>query len=206
MSQTEIIVLEPAGKQKKYTLKPHGNLDKVQKRWKSHLKNIGASWSDKKKIWTLSRDKLRDFEKIQSIISKEEDKNEDNKADDEDEDNQKDNKDKKDKHKKKRRKESSHDSSDEEDDDSEGGDDESESSDDDQEIIEFLKDKIKNLSTSTHNKTIDEDVDNSEDEDVIRLSRRLRYIMTKLKNLDKRVSDLEEENAFLHKQMASLKN
>ncbi len=195
MSDTEIIVLEPTGKQKKYTLKPHGNLDKVQRKWKSHLKNIGASWSDKKKIWTLSRDKLRDFEKIQSVIAKEpqtDDKEtKDNKV--EKEDNKK---------QRKRREETPEDSSEEDDDDDD--DEEEEESSGDEEVIEFLKNKIKNLSSSTHDKTIDEDVDNSEDEDVIRISRRLRYIMSKLKSMDKRVSELEEENAFLHKQMASL--
>ena len=195
MSDTEIIVLEPTGKQKKYTLKPHGNLDKVQRKWKSHLKNIGASWSDKKKIWTLSRDKLRDFEKIQSVISKEpqtDDKEtKDNKIEKEDKKKQR-----------KRREETPEDSSEEEEDDEE--DEEEEESSGDEEVIEFLKNKIKNLSSSTHDKTIEEDVDNSEDEDVIRISRRLRYIMSKLKSMDKRVSELEEENAFLHKQMASL--
>lgn len=195
MSDTEIIVLEPTGKQKKYTLKPHGNLDKVQRKWKSHLKNIGASWSDKKKIWTLSRDKLRDFEKIQSVIAKEpqtDDKEtKDNKVEKEEKKKQR-----------KRREETPEDSSEDEEDDEE--DEEEEESSGDEEVIEFLKNKIKNLSSSTHDKTIDEDVDNSEDEDVIRISRRLRYIMSKLKSMDKRVSELEEENAFLHKQMASL--
>jgi len=196
MSQPEIIVLEPAGKQKKYTLKPHGNLDKIQKRWKSHLKNIGASWSDKKKLWTLSRDKLRDFEKIQSIIAKE--------PQDEDEDSQEKEKEK-DKKKQRKRKQSSPDEESDEESDNEQDDEESEEeSSGDEEIIEFLKNKIKTLSASTHDKTIEEDVDNSEDEDVIRISRRLRYIMGKLKSMDKRVSDLEEENAFLHKQMALL--
>jgi hypothetical protein len=194
MSQPEIIVLEPAGKQKKYTLKPHGNLDKIQKRWKSHLKNIGASWSDKKKLWTLSRDKLKDFEKIQSIIAKE--------PQNEDEDSQEKEKDKK---KQRKRKQTSPDEeSDEESDNEEDEEESEEESSGDEEIIEFLKNKIKTLSSSTHDKTIEEDVDNSEDEDVIRISRRLRYIMGKLKSMDKRVSDLEEENAFLHKQMALL--
>ena len=193
MSDTEIIVLEPTGKQKKYTLKPHGNLDKVQRKWKSHLKNIGASWSDKKKIWTLSRDKLRDFEKIQSVIAKEpQNEDKENKTEKEDKKKQR-----------KRREETPEDSSDDDDEENEEEDEDEESSGD-EEIIEFLKNKIKNLSSSTHDKTIDEDVDNSEDEDVIRISRRLRYIMSKLKSMDKRVSDLEEENAFLHKQMASL--
>jgi len=196
MSQPEIIVLEPAGKQKKYTLKPHGNLDKIQKRWKSHLKNIGASWSDKKKLWTLSRDKLKDFEKIQSIIAKE--------PQDENEDSQEKEKEK-DKKKQRKRKQSSPDEESDEESDNEQDDEESEEeSSGDEEIIEFLKNKIKTLSASTHDKTIEEDVDNSEDEDVIRISRRLRYIMGKLKSMDKRVSDLEEENAFLHKQMALL--
>lgn len=194
MSQPEIIVLEPAGKQKKYTLKPHGNLDKIQKRWKSHLKNIGASWSDKKKLWTLSRDKLKDFEKIQSIIAKE--------PQNEDEDSQEKEKDKK---KQRKRKQTSPDEeSDEESDNEEDEEESEEESSGDEEIIEFLKNKIKTLSSSTHDKTIEEDVDNSEDEDVIRISRRLRYIMGKLKSMDKRVADLEEENAFLHKQMALL--
>jgi hypothetical protein len=196
MSQPEIIVLEPAGKQKKYTLKPHGNLDKVQKRWKSHLKNIGASWSDKKKLWTLSRDKLRDFEKVQSIMSKE--------PQDLDEDTNKD----KEKEKKKQQRKRKQSSPDVEESEEESQSEEEEESEDessgDEEIIEFLKNKIKTLSTSTHDKTIEEDVDNSEDEDVIRISRRLRYIMGKLKSMDRRVSELEEENAFLNKQMATL--
>jgi hypothetical protein len=194
MSQPEIIVLEPAGKQKKYTLKPHGNLDKVQKRWKSHLKNIGASWSDKKKLWTLSRDKLRDFEKVQSIMS--------NEPQDLDEDT---NKDKEKKKQQRKRKQSSPDVEEsEEESHSEEEEESEEESSGDEEIIEFLKNKIKTLSTSTHDKTIEEDVDNSEDEDVIRISRRLRYIMGKLKSMDRRVSELEEENAFLNKQMATL--
>jgi hypothetical protein len=189
--------VEPAGKQKKYTLKPHGDFEKVTKKWKSHLKNIGASWSDKKKIWSLSRDKLNDFEKIQKVMN--------NSQDSADEKTEKAS-DKPDKNEKKRKqKRDSPSSSSEAEEDSNSDDDESSSSDSDEEVIEFLKSKIKSLASSSHDKVISDDVDNSEDEDVVRISRRIRHIMMKMKSLEGRISDLEEENAFLHKQMASLK-
>ena len=192
MSSTEIIVVEPAGKQKKYTLKPHGDFEKVTKKWKSHLKNIGASWSDKKKVWSLSRDKLNDFEKIQKVMNNSQDSSEEKTE-------------KQDKPEKKKKQQKASPSSSEAEEDSDSDEDESSSSDSDEEVIEFLKNKIKSLASSSHDKVISDDVDNSEDEDVVRISRRIRHIMLKLKSLEGRVSDLEEENAFLHKQMASLK-
>ena len=191
---TEIIVVEPSGKQKKYTLKPHGDFEKVTKRWKSHLKNIGASWSDKKKTWSLSRDKLKDFEKIQAVMNSSQDTTEEKQEKTDKQDK---------KEKKKHKKESPSSSSESE--DSNSDDDESSSSDSDEEVIEFLKNKIKSLATASHDKVISDDVDNSEDEDVVRISRRIRHIMLKLKSLEGRINDLEEENAFLHKQMASIK-
>ena len=201
MSSIDLIVVEPTGKQKKYTLKPHGELEKVQKRWRSHLKNIGASWSDKKKQWTLSRDKLKDFEKIQAIVT----------SSDQKEPEQKSyqpvpTKDKK-KHNKRHSPSESEgdDEEEEEDNDSEAEEDSEESSDSDEEVIEFLKNKIKNLYKSTHDKMIQEDVENSEEEDIVRTSRRIRYILSKLQSLEQRVKGLEEQNAFLHKQMSQLK-
>jgi hypothetical protein len=194
MSSTDLIVVEPTGKQKKYTLKPHGELEKVQKRWRSHLKNIGASWSEKKKQWTLSREKLKDFEKIQSIVNSnytEEDKPTTTSI----------------KEKKRHKRQSPSDSEDEEEEDEAEEDEDSEdSSDSDEEVIEFLKNKIKSLCTSSHDKMIKEDVDNSEEEDIVRTSRRIRYILSKLQSLETRVKGLEEENAFLHKQMSQLKS
>lgn len=194
---TEIIVLEPTGKQKNYTLKPHGDLDKVQKRWKSHLKNIGASWSDKKKQWSLSLDRLKDFEKIQSIMTTpvKEEKKEEVKSPVEEK--------KETKTKKRKREKSSRSESESSDSDDESSSDSS--SDSDEEVIEFLKNKIKNIIKPTHEKILADDVDNSDEEDVIRLTRRIRYILLKMQKIEKRVNDLEEENAFLHKQMASLK-
>lgn len=200
MSSTEIIVLEPSNKQKRYTLKPHGEVEKIQKRWRSHLKNIGASWSEKKKIWTLSREKLQDFQKIQAIMTS---SNDDDKKEDVDKHDKHDKEEKKKKHKHVSRSPSSSSSNSDNDDDS---DDESESSSDsDEEVIEFLKNKIKNISKSTHGKVISDDMDNSEEEDVIRISRRIRFILLKIQALEKRVSDLEEENSYLHRQMSSLK-
>jgi len=200
MSSPEIIVLEPSGKQKKYTLKPHGDFDKVQKKWRSHLKNIGASWSEKKKFWTLSLDKLKDFEKIQSIISKEDSSNkkEEHKSD------RKENK-KKRKYSSSSSEEHSSENSEAEEDNSENDDSDEESSDSDEEVINFLKEKIKSMASSSHNSVLSNDIDNSEEEDVIRISRRIRYIMNKMHSIEKRVNDLEEENAFLHKQLASFK-
>lgn len=201
MSSIDLIVVEPTGKQKKYTLKPHGELEKVQKRWRSHLKNIGASWSDKKKQWTLSRDKLKDFEKIQAIVT----------SSDQKEPEQKSSqpvvtKDKKKYNKRHSPSESEGDDEEEEEDnESEAEEDSEESSDSDEEVIEFLKNKIKNLYKSTHDKMIQEDVENSEEEDIVRTSRRIRYILSKLQSLEQRVKGLEEENAFLHKQMSQLK-
>jgi hypothetical protein len=200
MSSTEIIVLEPSNKQKRYTLKPHGEVEKVQKRWRSHLKNIGASWSEKKKIWTLSREKLQDFQKIQAIMSSA--KQDENKEDNEkyEKHEKEDKKKKNEKHKHVSPSSSSNSDSDED------SDDESESSSDsDEEVIEFLKNKIKNISKSTHGKVISDDMDNSEEEDVIRISRRIRFILLKLQAVEKRVSELEEENSYLHRQMSSLK-
>ena len=200
MNSPEIIVLEPSGKQKKYTLKPHGEVEKVQKKWRSHLKNIGASWSEKKKFWTLSLDKLKDFEKIQSIISKEDSNNKK-------EENKSEKKEKKEKNRRKYSSSSEEDSSSdksENEDDSEN-DDSDESSDSDEEVINFLKEKIKSMASSSHSATLSDDIDNSEEEDVVRISRRLRYIINKMNHIEKRVNDLEEENAFLHKKLASIK-
>lgn len=201
MSSIDLIVVEPTGKQKKYTLKPHGELEKVQKRWRSHLKNIGASWSDKKKQWTLSRDKLKDFEKIQAIVTSSDQKEPEQKSS-----QTISTKDKK-KHNKRRSASESEgdDEEEEEEDDEEAEEDSEESSDSDEEVIEFLKNKIKNLYKSTHDKMIQEDVENSEEEDIVRTSRRIRYILSKLQSLEQRVKGLEEENAFLHKQMSQLK-
>jgi hypothetical protein len=199
MSSIDLIVAEPTGKQKKYTLKPHGELEKVQKRWRSHLKNIGASWSDKKKQWTLSRDKLKDFEKIQAIVNSYDQKEPEQKPT-----QPIPSKDKK-KHKRHSPSESEGDDEEEEENESEAEEDSEESSDSDEEVIEFLKNKIKNLYKSSHDKMIQENVENSEEEDIVRTSRRIRYILSKLQSLDQRVKDLEEENAFLHKQMSQLK-
>lgn len=201
MSSIDLIVVEPTGKQKKYTLKPHGELEKVQKRWRSHLKNIGASWSDKKKQWTLSRDKLKDFEKIQAIVTSSDQKEPEQKSS-----QAISTKDKK-KHNKRHSPLESEgdDEEEEEEDDDEAEEDSEESSDSDEEVIEFLKNKIKNLYKSTHDKMIQEDVENSEEEDIVRTSRRIRYILSKLQSLEQRVKGLEEENAFLHKQMSQLK-
>jgi hypothetical protein len=201
MSSIDLIVVEPTGKQKKYTLKPHGELEKVQKRWRSHLKNIGASWSDKKKQWTLSRDKLKDFEKIQAIVTSSDQKEPEQKSS-----QTISTKDKK-KHNKRHSASESEEDDEEEDeeDDEEAEEDSEESSDSDEEVIEFLKNKIKNLYKSTHDKMIQEDVENSEEEDIVRTSRRIRYILSKLQSLEQRVKGLEEENAFLHKQMSQLK-
>lgn len=201
MSSIDLIVVEPTGKQKKYTLKPHGELEKVQKRWRSHLKNIGASWSDKKKQWTLSRDKLKDFEKIQAIVTSSDQKEPEQKPS-----QPVSTKDKK-KHNKRHSPSESEgdDEEEEEENDSEAEEDSEESSDSDEEVIEFLKNKIKNLYKSTHDKMIQEDVENSEEEDIVRTSRRIRYILSKLQSLEQRVKGLEEENAFLHKQMSQIK-
>lgn len=194
MSSIDLIVVEPTGKQKKYTLKPHGELEKVQKRWRSHLKNIGASWSDKKKQWTLSRDKLKDFEKIQSIVSSSEPEQKQSQPTVT-----------KDKKKYNKRQSPSDSDEEEEENESEAEEDSEDSSDSDEEVIEFLKNKIKNLYKSSHDKMIQEDIENSEEEDIVRTSRRIRYILSKLQSLDQRVKGLEEENAFLHKQMSQLK-
>ena len=199
MSSIDLIVVEPTGKQKKYTLKPHGELEKVQKRWRSHLKNIGASWSDKKKQWTLSRDKLKDFEKIQAIVTSSDEKETEQKPS-----QPAPTKEKK-KHNKRHSPSESEGDDEEEEEDSEAEEDSEESSDSDEEVIEFLKNKIKNLYKSTHDKMIQEDVENSEEEDIVRTSRRIRYILSKLQSLEQRVKGLEEENAFLHKQMSQLK-
>lgn len=197
MSSTEIIVLEPSNKQKRYTLKPHGEVEKVQKRWRSHLKNIGASWSEKKKLWTISRDKLQDFQKLQSIMLTAKDEENTTIIDKPEKEEKK----KKHKHisdsPSSSRSSNSDDDSDEEDSES--------SSDSDEEVIEFLKNKIKNINKSTHGKVISDDMDNSEDEDVVRISRRIRFILLKLQALEKRVQDLEEENSYLHRQLSSLK-
>lgn len=198
MSSIDLIVVEPTGKQKKYTLKPHGELEKVQKRWRSHLKNIGASWSDKKKQWSLSRDKLKDFEKIQSIVSSSDQKDPEQKQTQPTMTKDK-------KKYNKRQSPSESEGDDEEENESEAEEDSEDSSDSDEEVIEFLKNKIKNLSKSSHDKMIQEDIENSEEEDIVRTSRRIRYILSKLQSLDHRVKGLEEENAFLHKQMSQLK-
>lgn len=182
----EIIVLEPAGQQKRYMLKPHGEIEGIKKKWRSHLKTIGARWVEKGNHWTIAKENLKDFEKLKQILEKGEtfnkamlkspdSKKSSNSSDDEDE--------------------SSSSDSDEDDEDS------------DVELIEYLKKKIKANRENKSETKLENDsslVDDSDHEDVVSICRRLRYIYKMVNTMRGQLKDLQDENAFLYREIEKL--
>jgi hypothetical protein len=184
----EIIVVEPSGQQKRFILKPHGDLEIIKKKWRSHLRNIGARWVDKQSHWTIAKDNLKDFEKLKKIMDTSpeqlEKKNEKN-----------DKHDKNEKHKKNKKEESSE-SEDEEEEDSDDG---------DVQLIDYLKQKIK-TSRGSHPEIDSYLIDESDHEDVISVCRRIRYLYKILQVMRTEIKNLQEENAFLYRSMEKLEN
>lgn len=188
----EIIVVEPSGQQKRFILKPHGDLENIKKKWRSHLRNIGARWVDKQSHWTIAKDNLKDFEKIKKIIDDPDKENKDDKKKD-----KKDKEDDKKKRKEKQKIESSDsDSSSEEDSDSDDG---------DIQLIEYLKHKIK-TSRSNHPEIDSSQIDESDHEDVVSICRRIRYLYKIVNSMRLEIKNLQDENAFLYRSLEAIEH
>jgi len=181
----EIIVVEPSGQQKRFILKPHGDLEIIKKKWRSHLRNIGARWVDKQSHWTIAKDNLKDFEKLKKIMDTSPEQLE----------KKNDKHDKNEKHKKNKKEESSE-SEDEEEEDSDDG---------DVQLIDYLKQKIK-TSRGSHPEIDSYLIDESDHEDVISVCRRIRYLYKILQVMRTEIKNLQEENAFLYRSMEKLEN
>jgi len=184
----EIIVVEPSGQQKRFILKPHGDLEVIKKKWRSHLRNIGARWVDKQSHWTIAKDNLKDFEKLKKImdtspaqLEKQEKKQEKNE---------------KQKNKKNIKEESSESEDDEDDEDSDDG---------DIQLIDYLKQKIK-TSRGSHPEIDSYLIDESDHEDVVSICRRIRYLYKILQVMRTEIKNLQEENAFLYRSMEKIEN
>ena len=188
----EIIVVEPTGQQKRYMLKIHGDTETIKKKWRSHLRNIGARWVDKYSHWTIAKENLKDFERIKKLLESdkpvvfEEKKN---------------NKEKKNNDTKKQKKQQSpsSSSSSETSDSSESSDDE----DSDVELIEYIKNKIK-TNRSNHPEIDDTSISESDHEDVVSISRRLRFLYKMMSSFKSEIKNLQEENAFLFREINKL--
>jgi hypothetical protein len=185
----EIIVVEPSGQQKRFILKPHGELETIKKKWRSHLRNIGARWVDKQSHWTIAKENLKDFEKIKKIMDTSPAQLEESKKKKEEQ--------KKNKHDKKKKEESS--DSEEEDEE------ESDSDDGDIQLIDYLKQKIK-TSRGSHPEIESYLIDESDHEDVISMCRRIRYLYKILQVMRTEIKNLQEENAFLYRSMEKIEN
>jgi hypothetical protein len=168
----EIIVVEPTGQQKRYILKPHGDIDIIKKKWKSHLRNIGAKWVDKQRHWTISKDNLKLFDNLRKVIDKSD------KKDDE--------------------KDSAHSSS-------SSSNSENDNSDDDTELIEYIKDRIK-TARGNHPEIDQTEIEESDYEDVISLSRRVRYLYRVIDVLRKDIKSLQDENALIYRDISKIKH
>ena len=180
----EIIVVEPSGQQKRFILKPHGDLEPIKKKWRSHLRNIGARWVDKHSHWTIAKENLKDFEKLKQVIDKPEKAEKVEKNDKNEEESQR----KKNEKKKKEKKEESSESEEESD----------ESDDGDVQLIEYLKHKIK-TSRSSHPEIDTTLIDESDHEDVVSICRRIRYMYKIMQQMRSEIKNLQEENAFMYR-------
>lgn len=189
----EIIVIEPSGQQKRFILKPHGDLEIVKKKWRSHLRNIGARWVDKQSHWTIAKDNLKDFEKIKKIMDTSPSDLKDNK---EKVIVNKKEKNEKKKNDKKKKEESSDSESEEEDSDSDDG---------DIQLIDYLKQKIK-TSRGSHPEIDSYLIDESDHEDVISVCRRIRYLYKIMQVMRSEIKNLQEENAFLYRSMEKIES
>jgi regulator of replication initiation timing len=167
----EIIVVEPTGQQKRYILKPHGDLEIIKKKWKSHLRNIGAKWVDKQRHWTIAKDNLKLFDNLRKVIDKSDKKEHEEK-------------------------DSEHSSS---------SNSENDNSDDDTELIDYIKDRIK-TARGNHPEIDKTEIEESDYEDVISLSRRVRYLYRLIDALRKDVKSLQDENALIYRDISKLKH
>jgi len=189
----EIIVIEPSGQQKRFILKPHGDLEIVKKKWRSHLRNVGARWVDKQSHWTIAKDNLKDFEKIKKIMDTSPSDLKDNK---EKVIVNKKEKNEKKKNDKKKKEESSDSESEEESEDSDDG---------DIQLIDYLKQKIK-TSRGSHPEIDSYLIDESDHEDVISVCRRIRYLYKIMQVMRSEIKNLQEENAFLYRSMEKIES
>lgn len=189
----EIIVVEPTGQQKRYMLKIHGDTEIIKKKWRSHLRNIGARWVDKYSHWTIAKENLKDFERIKKLLESDDpvDKKELQKSTQ----NEKKTKDNKNNKQKKHCSPSSSSSSD----------DSEEETDSDVELIEYIKNKI-HTNRSNHPEIDETAISESDYEDVISLSRRLRFMYKMLTSVKSEIKNLQEENAFLNREIQKLNN
>lgn len=174
----EIIVVEPTGQQKRYILKPHGELETIKKKWRSHLRNIGAKWVDKQRHWTIAKDNLKLFDNLRKTLEKYDKKNNSKESPDND---------------------SKHSSSSSSDEDS------SEDSDDDTELIEYVKDRIK-TARGNHPVIEQTDIEESDYEDVVSICRRVRYLYKIISVMRKEIKSLQDENALIYRDLEKLKN
>lgn len=191
----EIIVSEPTGQQKRYMLKIHGEVEPIKKKWRSHLRNIGARWVDKYSHWTIAKENLKDFERIKKLL-------ESDNPDDKNilKNNNTKNEKKTEKENKKKKKDQSPASYSSSSEKSESSDDETDS---DVELIEYIKTKIK-TNRSNHPEIDDTAISESDYEDVISLSRRLRFMYKMLTTLKSEIKNLQEENAFLFREIKKI--
>ncbi len=181
----EIIVVEPSGQQKRFILKPHGDLEPIKKKWRSHLRNIGARWVDKHSHWTIAKENLKDFEKLKQVIDKPEKLEKVEKL--------KDDEPQKKKNDKKKKEESS----------SESEEESEESDDGDIQLIEYLKHKIK-TARSSHPEIDTTLIDESDHEDVVSICRRIRYMYKMMQQMRSEIKNLQEENAFMYRTIDKL--
>jgi hypothetical protein len=175
----EIIVVEPTGQQKRYILKPHGDLEEIKKKWKGHMKNIGAKWVDKQKHWTIAKDNLKLFENLRKVL----DKNKDSSNN---------------------RSESNQSSRDSSDNDLTRHNSDEENSDDDTELIEYIKDRIK-TARGNHPEIDKSEIEESDYEDVISLCRRVRFLYRIIDSMKKDIKSLQDENALIYRDISKLK-
>lgn len=183
----EIIVLEPTGQQKRYMLKPHGDLEPIKKKWKSHLRSIGARWIEKGNHWTIAKENLKDFEKLKQILERGETFN---KAMLQSPDSKK-----------------SRSSNYDDESSSSSDNDDSDEEDSDVELIEYLKKRIKanrEKKSETKIELESSSVDESDHEDVVSICRRLRYIYKLVNTMRGQLKDLQDENAFLYREIEKL--
>lgn len=191
----EIIVVEPTGQQKRYMLKIHGDTETIKKKWRSHLRNIGARWVDKYSHWTIAKENLKDFERIKKLL--ESDDPADKKELQKNTQNEKKTKDHKNN---KQKKQSSPSTS-----SSESSESSDEETDSDVELIEYIKNKI-HTNRSNHPEIDETAISESDYEDVISLSRRLRFMYKMLTSVKSEIKNLQEENAFLNREIQKLNN
>jgi len=191
----EIIVVEPTGQQKRYMLKIHGDTETIKKKWRSHLRNIGARWVDKYSHWTIAKENLKDFERIKKLL--ESDDPADKKELQKNTQNEKKTKD----HKNNKQKKQSYPSSSS----SESSETSDEETDSDVELIEYIKNKI-HTNRSNHPEIDETAISESDYEDVISLSRRLRFMYKMLTSVKSEIKNLQEENAFLNREIQKLNN